>query len=218
MGRESLHDSVPVTLTARTPAAAKGVYTMKPSLRPDGPPARIPSELPPPGNFQVNASILDILGSGRCGSVLEVDISSITDADGPNLGLICPPELCLPELVLKVADAAHLEDLANEASMYDEMESLQGVAIPRCYGWFEGTVQPFQRLITDDPEAPVPAHRSRRVSALLLEKMGGMLPVGERLPDRHVPLNHFPADGHSYQVLTQDRPLGNLQRPLTAGH
>lgn len=77
-----------------------------------------------------------------------MDVSRITDADESHLSLLCPPGFCLPELVIKVADPDRLEDLAHEASMYDEMESLQGVAIPRCYGWFEGTLKPSQRLFT----------------------------------------------------------------------
>ena len=43
----------------------------------------------------------------------------------------------LPSLVLKVGRFKHRAEITREAWFYDEMESLQGVVVPRCYGWFE---------------------------------------------------------------------------------
>jgi hypothetical protein len=93
----------------------------------------------------------------------------------------------LPSLVIKVADQAHIEDLATEASMYEEMESLHGLAIPRYYGWFEAELEPTWTVDLSSGETETPASpRSSRLSLLLLERMGPLLPIGERIPDRYV--------------------------------
>ena len=43
----------------------------------------------------------------------------------------------LPPLVLKAGCFKRRAEIAREAWFYDEMECLQGVVVPRCYGWFE---------------------------------------------------------------------------------
>jgi len=90
--------------------------------------------------------------------------------------------------VIKVADEERVYDLANEASMYDEMESLQGVVIPRCYGWFEAELEDDSVPVNDIGQATDSRSREvrqRKLSVLLLERVGGHLPLGEPLPDRY---------------------------------
>lgn len=48
------------------------------------------------------------------------------------------PKSSLPPLVIKVATATQIAFLVREATLYEEMETIQGIAIPRCYGIFSG--------------------------------------------------------------------------------
>jgi len=165
----------------------KGFRTLKRSVLPDGPPPSLPSTLPPPGDLQLSLSVEDLIGEGRCGTVFSTYPSLLLDPSNKPVEVLEPGLPYLPSLVIKVADQAHIEDLATEASMYEEMENLQGVAIPRYYGWFEAELEPTWTvdLRSGENETPTSTH-SGRLSLLLLERMGPLLPIGERLPDRYV--------------------------------
>ncbi|KAF4612894.1 hypothetical protein D9613_011116 [Agrocybe pediades] len=167
-----------VHLTRRNPAPLKGCYTIQPSILPNGPPERLASTLPPPGNFELTISLDEMIGDGRCGKVYTTSLLHLVDPSSSSLADIINPGLpYLPSLVIKVADQDRVDDLANEASVYDEMESLQGVVIPRCYGWFEVEVAGRAMRSNDG---------SLKISILLFERVGGHLPVGETLPDRDI--------------------------------
>ena len=186
-----------VTFRRRIPDVVKGVRTLKRSVLPDGPPRRLPSTLPPPGNLQLSLSVEDLIGEGRCGTVFSTNPSLLLDPSNKPVDVLEPGLPYLPSLVIKVADQARIEDLAIEASMYEEMETLQGVAIPRYYGWFEAQLDPTWTVDMTPGETETPTSiSSGRLSLLLLERMGPLLPIGERLPDRYVanpysPLNFF---------------------------
>lgn len=82
--------------------------------------------------------------------------------------------------MIKVAtDLSRLEHLVYEVYMHDEMESLQGAVIPRCY---EGTLQPSQRLATNEPGATVPTNQSCRVLVLLLRRWAVCCPLAKGTP------------------------------------
>ncbi|KAF8810319.1 hypothetical protein BYT27DRAFT_7231974 [Phlegmacium glaucopus] len=177
-----------LTLQRRTPSAVRGISTRKPSRLPDGPPSRLPSTLPPNGSLQLTLSAETVIGDGRCGNVFSTSLSCLADLSAVSSEVLKPGLPYLPELVIKVADSAHVEDLASEASMYDEMESLQGISIPRCYGWFEADLDPKQWTYFSTPlflenfgqKQPT----MKRLSVLLLERVGQLLPLGQRIPDR----------------------------------
>ncbi|PPR03404.1 hypothetical protein CVT24_012529 [Panaeolus cyanescens] len=181
--RNEQGQSVPIVLTRRTASPIKGVYTWKPSLLPDGPPARKPSQLPPPGQLKAQISAQELIGDGRCGTVYSTNILDIYDPQQQNLTIWNPKAPSLPNLVIKIADFDRLDDMEHEAGVYDEMESLQGIAIPRCYGWFEAEL-PNAWAVPEQDTAQYPKI-PRKLSVLLLERMGGHLPLGERLPDRN---------------------------------
>lgn len=186
------NEYVNVTLHRRIPDVVKGVRTLKRSVLPDGPPPRLPSTLPPPGNLQLSLSVEDLIGDGRCGTVFSTYPSLLLDPSNNPMAVLEPGLPYLPSLVIKVADQAHIEDLATEASMYEEMESLQGVAIPRYYGWFEAELEPTWTVDLSSSETETPTStRPSRLSLLLLERMGPLLPIGERLPDRYVANPYF---------------------------
>lgn len=49
-------------------------------------------------------------------------------------------DVYIPPLVAKVARPGRRGHLVREAWFYDELATLQGVSVPRCYGWFEAEV------------------------------------------------------------------------------
>src|SRR5688572_29121230 len=59
--------------------------------------------------------------------------TSSSGVDGLNSSSISP-------LALKIARPGRREYLAREASVYDYLHGLQGVALPRCHGWFKTAV------------------------------------------------------------------------------
>lgn len=96
-------------------------------FRPNGAPLRPPSTLPPPGNLHLTCRLGSDIGSGRSGIVFEV-LDPVLDA-------------ALPPLVVKVCRQSRCLSMGREAWFYDELEILQGVVVPRCYGWFELQLQ-----------------------------------------------------------------------------
>jgi len=154
---------------------------------------RPPSTLPKPGDLHVHLIFGEQQGWGRASFVHEVNVL-------PTIAL--PAHL--PPLVLKVARSKRRAEIAREAWFYDELECLQGVVLPRCYGWFEAELaegQSFDRCTRvtgrssytekSNPEwrfekskqLTEMSHSRNYVSVLLLEKLGGKLPIGVPLGD-----------------------------------
>ncbi|OBZ65073.1 hypothetical protein A0H81_14939 [Grifola frondosa] len=127
-------------------------------MRPEGHPQRLPSQLPPKGNCHIKFSLESLpqttryagmgVPRGRCGLVYAVAVTSWSTAvnDAPH----DPSELIgrLPPLVVKVARKGHISELIHEASFYEEMEHLQGVSIPRCYGLFEAYMEDDWEMVS----------------------------------------------------------------------
>ncbi|KAJ2922125.1 hypothetical protein H1R20_g14969, partial [Candolleomyces eurysporus] len=166
-------------LTRQEPPAVVPVREWRGEVLPNGPPPRPQSSLPAPGTNELVVTVAEQLGSGRCGSVFAVDTLRLTDPNNPKIRLLYPQPPHLPELVIKVADAEHEESLKHEAAIYNEMEPLQGVSIPRAYGFFTADL---------DADTVVPSLSSdvatpRRLSIVVLERLGEMLPLGQKLPE-----------------------------------
>ncbi|KAF9505056.1 hypothetical protein BS47DRAFT_581164 [Hydnum rufescens UP504] len=87
---------------------------------------RPPSTLPEPGDVHVQVIFGEEKGWGRSSFVHEVNVLPTTTLPAH-----------LPPLVLKVARSKRRAEIGREAWFYDELECLQGVVLPRCYGWFE---------------------------------------------------------------------------------
>lgn len=183
----------------------EGVSQIKPRC-PNGPilhpiPICPPSQLPPLGDLHLQVDLDQYITHGRSGIFYTVKTSL---PDGQKLSLSHPP------LVAKIALPNFNKALWHEMSMYTEMESIQGIAVPRCYGLFEGIVRDSMASIlpreeshggnkqsqNDDDEdlgdqqepllPPRTQHRptsiTGRVTILLLEQLGAHLPVGEIIP------------------------------------
>ncbi|EIM81047.1 uncharacterized protein STEHIDRAFT_172094 [Stereum hirsutum FP-91666 SS1] len=115
------HPDVARVVTRR----AEGCY------EPGGPIPRPPSTLPPPGHSTLSFSLGRSLGAGRSGIVFEVLDPCLRDSDSD------APSVPLPPLVAKIGRQDRCQSIVREGWFYEEMECLQGVAIPRCYGCFE---------------------------------------------------------------------------------
>lgn len=171
--------AVSLRLQRQTPPAVENVYMNHFRVLAHGPPARLPSHLPPPGNLQLTLSSLECIGKGRCGYVFATSLLNICDkTDQSSFNLDQPAIPYIPELVLKVAKGTQVDRIAKEASMYEEMESLQGVGILRCYGWFEVDMDPSYVTPINILNKPPDMHTyPNRLSILLLERAGGRLPL-----------------------------------------
>ncbi|KZV85873.1 hypothetical protein EXIGLDRAFT_775141 [Exidia glandulosa HHB12029] len=97
----------------------------RPNFEPIDPP---PSILPPAGDLHLSLKLWDFIGDGRSGIVFEAEQVA---PDGDASKFVFPP------LVVKVVRPGRCMSLAREAWFYDHLECLQGVVLPRCYGWFE---------------------------------------------------------------------------------
>ncbi|KZV85877.1 hypothetical protein EXIGLDRAFT_725449 [Exidia glandulosa HHB12029] len=102
-------------------------------FRPDGAAPRPPSTLPPPGDMHLNLQLGKFIGDGRSGIVFEAE--QLPDA-------VANSEHAFPPLVVKVVRQERCQSGAREAWFYDHLECLQGVVVPRCYGWFELRLTP----------------------------------------------------------------------------
>jgi hypothetical protein len=156
-------------------------------------PSRLPSTLPTPGKLHAHLALGEKRGSGRSSVVFNVDILPTQALQGH-----------LPPLVLKVGRLKRCAEIGREAWFYDEMECMQGVIIPRCYGWFEAELAEGQSFgpwytsgrrssKTEDSNPDWRFENSSRllemshsrnfVSVLLLERLGGTLPIGVPLSE-----------------------------------
>ncbi|CAL1706342.1 unnamed protein product [Somion occarium] len=99
------------------------------------PPKRLPSKLPPPGDMTLHLSLGTKIGRGRVGRVYEATVD--LKQSSPEL-----TNMVLPPLVVKVSRRHDAKRLAREAFYYEEMECLQGCAIPRYYGLYQTTIPP----------------------------------------------------------------------------
>lgn len=174
-------------LTREEPPAVVPVREWRGEVLPNGPPARPQSSFPAPGTNELVVTVAEQLGAGRCGSVLAVDTLRLTDPNNPKTRLLYPQPPHLPELVIKVADAEHEDSLKHEAAIYNEMEPLQGVSIPRAYGFFTAELDPDTIVPSLSSDVSPTTATPRRLSILLLERLGEMLPLGQKLPEEWVP-------------------------------
>lgn len=137
--------------------------------------------MPSEGNEELQLEVSDLLSSNDRGSVYAV---TATNADSL--------PFCIPPLVIKVASEREGRKLAEEAGMYRDLESLQGVVTARCYGYFRAAVNHLETAIRpwDDFNAidwprthdkldifrmPNPC---ASLNILLLERLGGVINTG----------------------------------------
>ncbi|KAJ4492238.1 hypothetical protein C8J55DRAFT_503363 [Lentinula edodes] len=188
-------------------------------------PPRPPSSLPPPGSITLETNLSTFLGSGRTGIVYSLENAILSD-----------PAQFSPELVFKFARLHRCADLHREAWFYEEMECLQGVAIPRCYGLFEAEIPsgcelllPENQTLVNNPDSRdaqvdqvvhplITELRSTRNKLCILveERLGGRLPIGSPFsPEVREDLNTLFAEIGPLGILNENdiRHANILQAP-----
>ena len=126
------------------------------------------------------------IGRGRVGRVYEANVDMFTSS--PAL-----KGAKLPPLVVKVSRKDKASALLPEAQNYVDMQIMQGVVIPRCYGVFTAAIptgchfSPWQEDGIDDnnstPEDIIQRNLLKdalprdTISILVLERVGGYIPV-----------------------------------------
>lgn len=180
-------DVLPCTFGRAVPIPNEPLISTYTFIRGTEPPPRIPSSLPPPGDLRMAIVLGDRLGSGRSGVVFAATIDHANSS--PELS-----ELVTPPLAVKVSRQGHHESVLHDAFYYEEMECLQGVVIPRYYGSFQGCVSEGASLcqsgdVKGREQLEIASEdsgkeKSNSFCILIMEKLGGLIPVGERLPDK----------------------------------
>ncbi|KAJ3911541.1 hypothetical protein F5877DRAFT_55228, partial [Lentinula edodes] len=139
-----------------------------------------PFELPPPAGLTLHVSLGKLLSEGRTGMIFECEC---TIPHGNKMGYKIPP------VVIKIARQFHTKDISREATAYESMTCLQGSAIPRCYGFFQARlVFSFESHISVNTDI-LCCNRLfdyfdfGPMSILIIEKLGGLLELGEPLPN-----------------------------------
>ena len=96
----------------------------------------------------------------------------------------------IPPFVIKVAAQREGKRIYREACMYKALESVQGLVVPRFYGYFRTTVNQYERTILAwDPQCKFPRdpakfnifrppHPAASLNILLLEEVGDRIPEG----------------------------------------
>ncbi|GJJ09991.1 hypothetical protein Clacol_004217 [Clathrus columnatus] len=97
-------------------------------------PSRPPSKLPPPGNEHLSVALGQTIGNGRVGTVHPIKLYT--------------HETDLPPLVVKVSRYKSSESIEKEAWCYEELEQVQGIAVPGCYGLFQVRVEEDMEVLT----------------------------------------------------------------------
>ncbi|KAK0462838.1 uncharacterized protein EV420DRAFT_1476629 [Desarmillaria tabescens] len=133
----------PITMH-RAPSFPSLRYTSEPTIP-------IPSDQwPPPDPVPITGRsleirLLDKVAEGRAGLVHSVQV--LTEAS-PSL----------PELCIKVAKPRYCRSLAREAWFYSRLETLQGSAVPLCFGFFTAPIAdciPWNRISLKETSAEV---------------------------------------------------------------
>lgn len=176
-----------------TPVPNEPIILDSPGVVGPEPPARLPSQLPPPGNLKIQLQAVKVIGDGRVGHICRASVRY--QGSSPELR-----EMLLPPLVLKISNPWKAADsLCREAFCYEEMECLQGSVVPRYYGVYEATIPDDcdfvlwrgyfkkeeakrQKKIKKTGCPYPPAPRPTLVRVLLLERVGDLIPLCTRLP------------------------------------
>lgn len=91
------------------------------------------AELPDPALLHIQSDLGSFIAKGGSGIVYEINTpATVHDARGRKINI--------PPLVCKFAGRVRKKALGREAWVYDELQTIHGVTIPRCFGLFEATL------------------------------------------------------------------------------
>ena len=135
----------------------------------------------PPGKLSLRLSLGEKIGAGACGFVYEA--TDVFLSGSPR-----PPKSTLPPLVVKICRNYQPYKLPREAFIYEEMESIHGLVVPRYYGCFETVIPPgvafpiwqlHDEYIGSDLSQIDHPNIPRVVTMIVMERLG----------DQHLPVN-----------------------------
>ena len=135
----------------------------------------------PPGKLTLRLSLGDKIGSGACGFVYEAIDVSLSGSPRPS-------KSALPPLAVKICQNFKPYKLPREAFIYEEMESLHGLVVPRYYGCFETTIPPGVTFPVWDLSEEYMGSNLTEVDHPNIPRVVTMI-IMERLGHRHLPLN-----------------------------
>ncbi|KAA1470253.1 hypothetical protein DENSPDRAFT_928732 [Dentipellis sp. KUC8613] len=118
---------VPLDLINQPNHATSDEHSIVSNPYTNGPPVRAASQLPAPGKFNLSCRLGKRIATGEASVVYTLELDDAVQASTVHI----------PPLVVKIARPNRTASLAREAWFYEDMECLQGVAVARCYGWFE---------------------------------------------------------------------------------
>ena len=160
------------------------------------------ARLPRAGRMTLSLLVGNELGHGRVGRVYEAEVDRSTS----HLAL---ENMVLPPLVVKISRRDRASALLPEAQNYVDMQIIQGAVIPRCYGVFTATA-PADCQFSPWDEDGLDARDSTpedfidhnlikdtlpegTVSILVLEHVGGCIPVRKYAEDEQYVITSFDA-------------------------
>ncbi len=139
------------------------------------------STLTPHGDIELQLELGDALQESEY-----PDIHAVYKVNVLGFGIGESRDMYIPPLVLKVAAEKRGRSVAEEGGMYNHLESLQGVVIPRCYGYFQTLVDHTKMTVLPwDGDCVYPRDETKFdifrmpnahacLSVLLLEQVGGV--------------------------------------------
>ncbi|GJJ15373.1 hypothetical protein Clacol_009649 [Clathrus columnatus] len=138
---------------------------------------RPPSNLPPAENKHLFVVLGELLGNGRVGTVHDATLLTHQNAE-------------LPPLVIKISRHRCSENMEKEAWFYEELEQIQGIAVPQCYGFFQAQIEEGSEVSTwkvdstaesnDSTKTPEYPSDPTLLSILLLERLGERMPLARK--------------------------------------
>ena len=133
----------------------------------------------PPGQLKLRLSLGEKIGAGACGFVYEATDVSLSGSPRP--------KSALPPLVVKICRNYQPYKLPREAFMYEEMESIHGLVVPRYYGCFETVIPPGVAFPVWQLEDEFMGSDLSRVDHPYIPRVVTMI-VMERLGNQHLPI------------------------------
>ncbi|TCD71378.1 hypothetical protein EIP91_010084 [Steccherinum ochraceum] len=161
------------------------------------------------------------LGEGTVGQGLDAVVLDVTmDAQHSSAELRM---MTIPPLVAKISRGGieNARRVENDAFFYEEMESLQGIAIARYYGFFEAILPDGWVIASESwprPEGNAEGAGVNKVAVVLLEKLGGSLHVGMDGVNLKSQLDYLYEELWALGIWHDDiRPWNILQAPSHEG-
>lgn len=153
LARTSNGEHVPLVLDRAASFPAR-LLALSPLFPFESHPNQAARPLPQPAfHLELDVATDKLLGYGRIGDVIAANVRG---AKPLSESVSSPPPL-LPPLCIKLVPPTRCRSLAREAYFYEKLDDggLQGVSVPRCYGFFEARISLDDLQILPWPESDI---------------------------------------------------------------